>query len=160
MKMSPFKTDHNLILWKLEKKRELSQKSPRLATEPLFQPHFILEETRGVAIFAKAWCSDPLLGRDEVTRTNRGAEGIGGRVKFLLPCRIAFYFVSTFAIAQTPTKQPALRLSRTKNLHFAKATFPGFSATELGEKLECADKKTIIASTSDYDTQQKCVKSS
>jgi hypothetical protein len=26
-------------------------------------------------------CSDPLLGRDEVTRTNRGAEGIGGRVK-------------------------------------------------------------------------------
>jgi hypothetical protein len=25
-------------------------------------------------------------------------------------------------------KQPALRLSRTKNLHFAKATFPGFSA--------------------------------
>jgi hypothetical protein len=22
-------------------------------------------------------CSDPLLGRDEVTRTNRGAEGIG-----------------------------------------------------------------------------------
>jgi hypothetical protein len=38
--------------------------------------------------------------------------------------------VSTFAIAQTPTKQPALRLSRTKNLHFAKATFPGFSAAE------------------------------
>jgi hypothetical protein len=34
---------------------------------------------------------------------------------------MAFYFVSTFAIAQTPTKQPALRLSRTKNLHFAKA---------------------------------------
>ena len=28
-------------------------------------------------------CSDPLLGRDEVTRTNRGAKGIGGRVKFL-----------------------------------------------------------------------------
>jgi hypothetical protein len=28
-------------------------------------------------------CSEPLLGRDEVTRTNRGAEGIGGRVKFL-----------------------------------------------------------------------------
>jgi hypothetical protein len=28
----------------------------------------------------------------------------------------------------SPTKQPALRLSRTKNLHFAKATFPGFSA--------------------------------
>ncbi|SHN92918.1 hypothetical protein BHECKSOX_1825, partial [Bathymodiolus heckerae thiotrophic gill symbiont] len=26
---------------------------------------------------------DPLLGRDEVTRTNRGAEGISGRVKFL-----------------------------------------------------------------------------
>ena len=46
----------------------------------------------------------------------------------LTPCRMAFYFVSTFAIAQTPTKQPALRLSRTKNLHFAKATFPGFSA--------------------------------
>jgi hypothetical protein len=43
---------------------------------------------------------------------------------------MAFYFVSTFAIAQTPTKQPALRLSRTKNLHFAKATFPGFSAWE------------------------------
>ncbi|NYT46955.1 MAG: hypothetical protein H0A75_04370 [Candidatus Methanofishera endochildressiae] len=42
---------------------------------------------------------------------------------------MAFYFVSTFAIAQTPTKQPALRLSRTKNLHFAKAPFPGFSAT-------------------------------
>ena len=41
---------------------------------------------------------------------------------------MAFYFVSTFAIAQTPTKQPALRLSRTKNLHFAKAPFPGFSA--------------------------------
>jgi hypothetical protein len=38
---------------------------------------------------------------------------------------MAFYFVSTFAIAQTPTKQPALRLSRTKNLHFAKATFQG-----------------------------------
>jgi hypothetical protein len=33
----------------------------------------------------------------------------------LTPCRMAFYFVSTFAIAQTPTKQPALRLSRTKN---------------------------------------------
>jgi hypothetical protein len=32
--MSPFKTDHDFILWKLEKKRELSQKSPRLATEP------------------------------------------------------------------------------------------------------------------------------
>jgi hypothetical protein len=30
----------------------------------------------------------------------------------LTPCRMAFYFVSTFAIAQTPTKQPALRLSR------------------------------------------------
>jgi hypothetical protein len=73
-------------------------------------------------------CSAPLLGRDEVTRTNRGAEGIGGRVKFLplawvgmpktsfrknsdsqgvgtlapndlTPCRMAFYFVSTFAIA-------------------------------------------------------------
>jgi hypothetical protein len=44
---------------------------------------------------------------------------------------MAFYFVSTFAIAQTPTKQPALRLSRTKNLHFAKATFPGFSAVEV-----------------------------
>jgi hypothetical protein len=40
----------------------------------------------------------------------------------LTPCRMAFYFVSTFAIAQTPTKQLALRLSRTKNLHFAKAT--------------------------------------
>ena len=26
---------------------------------------------------------DPLLGRDEVTRTNRGAEGINSRVKFL-----------------------------------------------------------------------------
>jgi hypothetical protein len=26
----------------------------------------------------------------------------------LTPCRMAFYFVSTFAIAQTPTKQPAL----------------------------------------------------
>jgi hypothetical protein len=48
----------------------------------------------------------------------------------LTPCRMAFYFVSTFAIAQTPTKQPALRLSRTKNIHFAKATFPGFSANE------------------------------
>jgi hypothetical protein len=48
----------------------------------------------------------------------------------LTPCRMAFYFVSTFAIAQTPAKQPALRLSRTKNLHFAKATFPGFSAME------------------------------
>ncbi|TXL22783.1 hypothetical protein BMR03_06395 [Methylococcaceae bacterium HT2] len=44
---------------------------------------------------------------------------------------MAFYFVSTFAIAQTPTKQPALRLSRTKNLHFAKAPFPGFSAEAL-----------------------------
>ncbi|TXL18274.1 hypothetical protein BMR06_13960 [Methylococcaceae bacterium HT5] len=43
---------------------------------------------------------------------------------------MAFYFVSTFAIAQTPTKQPALRLSRTKNLHFAKAPFPGFSAND------------------------------
>jgi hypothetical protein len=51
--------------------------------------------------------------------TNRAAEGIGGRVKFL---------PLAWAIAQTPTKQPALRLSRTKNLHFAKATFPGFSA--------------------------------
>jgi transposase-like protein len=44
---------------------------------------------------------------------------------------MAFYFVSTFAIAQTPIKQPALRLSRTKNLHFAKATFPGFSAIDV-----------------------------
>jgi hypothetical protein len=29
----------------------------------------------------------------------------------------------------------ALRLSRTKNLHFAKATFPGFSATEKQKQL-------------------------
>ena len=50
---------------------------------------------------------------------------------------MAFYFVSTFAIAQTPTKQPALRLSRTKNLHFAKAPFPGFSAG--AEKLSVID---------------------
>jgi hypothetical protein len=70
----------------------------------------------------------------------RGAEGIGGRVKFLplawagMP-KTSFRKNSdsprkleAFAIAQTPTKQPALRLSRTKNLHFAKATFPGFSA--------------------------------
>jgi len=42
---------------------------------------------------------------------------------------MAFYFVSTFAAAQTSIKQPAIRLSRTKNLHFAKAPFPGFSAT-------------------------------
>jgi hypothetical protein len=49
---------------------------------------------------------------------------------------MAFYFVSTFAIAQTPTKQPALRLSRTKNLHFAKATFPGFSAAANKAKVE------------------------
>jgi hypothetical protein len=48
---------------------------------------------------------------------------------------MAFYFVSTFAIAQTPTKQPALRLSRTKNLHFAKATFPGFSAQEVARAI-------------------------
>ncbi|WP_221896287.1 hypothetical protein [Bathymodiolus japonicus methanotrophic gill symbiont] len=58
---------------------------------------------------------------------------------------MAFYFVSTFANAQTPTKQrpygyrglkiiTSLRLRfpdfqrRTKNLHFAKAPFPGFSA--------------------------------
>ncbi|SHN93777.1 hypothetical protein BHECKSOX_1052, partial [Bathymodiolus heckerae thiotrophic gill symbiont] len=54
--------------------------------------------------------------------------------------RMAFYFVSTFAIAQTPTKQPALRLSRTKNLHFAKAPFPGFSA-EVAVQIQ--DEKTI-----------------
>jgi hypothetical protein len=34
------------------------------------------------------------------------------------------------------TKQPALRLSRTKNLHFAKATFPGFSAIVGSENLK------------------------
>jgi hypothetical protein len=55
---------------------------------------------------------------------------MGETVKLTDP-RLAFYFVSTLAIAQTPTKQPALRLSRTKNLHFAKATFPGFSARAL-----------------------------
>jgi hypothetical protein len=53
---------------------------------------------------------------------------------------MAFYFVSTFAIAQTPTKQPGLRLSRTKNLHFAKATFPGFSAEDLLKQPVTADK--------------------
>jgi hypothetical protein len=53
---------------------------------------------------------------------------------------MAFYFVSTFAIAQTPTKQPALRLSRTKNLHFAKATFPGFSAKEAATARHTAAK--------------------
>jgi hypothetical protein len=53
-------------------------------------------------------------GRGEVARTQDvwGAEGISGRVKFL-----------PLAWAGQP-----LRLSRTKNLHFAKATFPGFSA--------------------------------
>ncbi|SHN93272.1 hypothetical protein BHECKSOX_2403 [Bathymodiolus heckerae thiotrophic gill symbiont] len=56
---------------------------------------------------------------------------------------MAFYFVSTFAIAQTPTKQPALRLSRTKNLHFAKAPFPGFSAVEV---TSLQDWKSKIAS--------------
>jgi hypothetical protein len=62
---------------------------------------------------------------------------------------MAFYFVSTFAIAQTPTKQPALRLSRTKNLHFAKATFPGFSANEFGFFFKgdqlAADLKKVFA---------------
>ena len=60
----------------------------------------------------------------------------------LTPCRMAFYFVSTFAIAQTPTKQPALRLSRTKNLHFAKAPFPGFSAEACAS---CHGEKGISA---------------
>jgi hypothetical protein len=44
--------------------------------------------------------------------------------------------INPLSSIQTPTKQPALRLSRTKNLHFAKATFPGFSADE--EKMEKA----------------------
>jgi uncharacterized protein with ATP-grasp and redox domains len=58
---------------------------------------------------------------------------------------MAFYFVSTFAIAQTPTKQPALRLSRTKNLHFAKATFPGFSADALRSALKQSDSILYLA---------------
>ncbi|ORU94988.1 MAG: hypothetical protein A6F70_10490 [Cycloclasticus sp. symbiont of Bathymodiolus heckerae] len=60
----------------------------------------------------------------------------------LTPCRMAFYFVSTFAIAQTPTKQPALRLSRTKNLHFAKAPFPGFSA--VAEQAKASKPVSVI----------------
>jgi hypothetical protein len=45
---------------------------------------------------------------------------------------MAFYFVSTFAIAQTPTKQPALRLSRTKNLHLINA-LNGLDAIKLNQ---------------------------
>ncbi|MGD7036320.1 hypothetical protein [Methylotuvimicrobium buryatense] len=33
--------------------------------------------------------------------------------------------------AQTPAKHPALRLSGTKNLHFANAPFPRFSANDV-----------------------------
>ncbi|QCW81887.1 hypothetical protein [Methylotuvimicrobium buryatense] len=42
--------------------------------------------------------------------------------------------------AQTPAKHPALRLSGTKNLHFANAPFPRFSASvttdKVGESLD------------------------
>jgi hypothetical protein len=51
------------------------------------------------------------------------------------------FLVSIFA--QTPTKQPALRLSRTKNLHFAKATFPGFSAKDRVEIIKYIYDKCI-----------------
>ena len=102
---------------------------------------------RGVAIFAKACFGHPSPSkRQKLNATAANAFGAPIRPRHLVPtqqgvgtlapngltpCRMAFYFVSTFAIAQTPTKQPALRLSRTKNLHFAKATFPGFSAAEV-----------------------------
>ena len=100
---------------------------------------------RGVAIFAKACFGHPSPSKRQKLNATANAFGAPIRPRHLVPtqqgvgtlapndltpCRMAFYFVSTFAIAQTPTKQPALRLSRTKNLHFAKATFPGFSADE------------------------------
>ena len=99
----------------------------------------------GVAIFAKACFGHPSPSKRQKLNATANAFGAPIRPRHLVPtqqgvgtlapndltpCRMAFYFVSTFAIAQTPTKQPALRLSRTKNLHFAKATFPGFSAQE------------------------------
>ena len=101
---------------------------------------------RGVAIFAKAYFGHPSPSKRQKLNATANAFGAPIRPRHLVPtqqgggtlapndltpCWMAFYFVSTFAIAQTPTKQPALRLSRTKNLHFAKATFPGFSANEL-----------------------------
>jgi hypothetical protein len=49
----------------------------------------------------------------------------------------------TLLIKISPTKQPALRLSRTKNLHFAKATFPGFSAVVQGLDLKGLYKQTV-----------------
>ncbi|TXL04748.1 hypothetical protein BMR07_11565, partial [Methylococcaceae bacterium CS1] len=99
-----------------------------------------------VAIFAKACFGHPSPSKRQ--KLNATADAFGAPIRprhhvptqqgvgtlapnDLTPCRMAFYFVSTFAIAQTPTKQPALRLSRTKNLHFAKAPFPGFSAEAL-----------------------------
>nr|CAC9597913.1 hypothetical protein [uncultured Gammaproteobacteria bacterium] len=101
--------------------------------------------SRGVAIFAKACFGHPSPSKRQ--KLNATANAFGATIRpchlvptqqgvgtlapnDLTPCRMAFYFVSTFAIAQTPTKQPALRLSRTKNLHFAKAPFPGFSAMD------------------------------
>jgi hypothetical protein len=97
-----------------------------IAQTPTKQPALQLSRTKNLH-FAKA----------TVTRTNRGAEGIGGRVKFL-PLAWAGMPKTSFRknsdsrtvlfLKLTPTKQPALQLSRTKNLHFAKATFPGFSA--------------------------------
>jgi hypothetical protein len=69
---------------------------------------------------------------------------------------MAFYFVSTFAIAQTPTKQPALRLSRTKNLHFAKATFPGFSAEAktIRYLVPSSNEWTSLSSSSEEDKDE------
>jgi hypothetical protein len=105
-----------------------------------------LVDKRGVAIFAKACFGHPSPSKRQKLNATANAFGAPIRPRHLVPtqqgvgtlapndltpCRMAFYFVSTFAIAQTPTKQPALRLSRTKNLHFAKATFPGFSALDI-----------------------------
>ncbi len=114
---------------------------------------------RGVAIFAKACFGHPSPSKRQKLNATANAFGAPIRPRHLVPtqqgvgtlapndltpCRMAFYFVSTFAIAQTPTKQPALRLSRTKNLHFAKAPFPGFSAraTCLQSAVDYSAKKT------------------
>ena len=115
-----------------------------------------LTSRRGGAIFAKACFGHPSPSKRQKLNATANAFGAPIRPRHLVPtqqevgtlapndltpCRMAFYFVSSFAIAQTPTKQPALRLSRTKNLHFAKATFPGFSAKDNSDKDDKIEKE-------------------
>jgi hypothetical protein len=57
-----------------------------------------------------------------------------------MPCRFS---------PQAPKTRPALRLSGTKNLHFAKAPFPRFSAEEIYLKQHNSMQALLIGLT-DY----------